>query len=147
MRPDILLFEKSAWDSAPLLIWDLEHALHRRRCFAHVIEVGFCTEISYSQKFQVNSEQLSVPTGMLGMLGPPFPLHEDGLACMGLVSHVMVPLRAICCGILPGNHWQSCLAQPGVLYFVSSYFIVFCFIFISAVRALRGEKNSKNSVW
>ena len=41
---------------------------------------------------------LGVPEGMLG---PPFPLRPDRLACMGLVSHVIVPLRAIRHGILP----------------------------------------------
>ena len=46
MRPDILLFEKSAWDNLSLSVRDLFHAQHRRRCIVHVVEVGFCTEIS-----------------------------------------------------------------------------------------------------
>ena len=59
MRPDILLFEKNARDKLPLSVQDLEHAQHRRRCIVHVVEDGFCTEISYSQKFEKKSEQHS----------------------------------------------------------------------------------------
>lgn len=57
MRPDILLFEKSVRDDLPLSLRHLEHAEHRRRCKVHVIEVGFCTEVSYFSKFKEKSEQ------------------------------------------------------------------------------------------
>ena len=57
IRPDILLFEKSADDSLPMSVQRLEHADNRRSCKVHVIEVGFCTEISYFQKFTEKSEQ------------------------------------------------------------------------------------------
>ena len=60
MRPDIMLFEKSSEDDLPLSVQDLQHAQHRRRCKVHVIEVGFCTEISYFQKFKEKCEQHSL---------------------------------------------------------------------------------------
>ena len=60
MRPDILLFEKSPDDSLPMSVQRLEHADNRRSCKVHVIEVGFCTEISYFQKFKEKSEQHSL---------------------------------------------------------------------------------------
>ena len=49
-----------------------------------------------------------------GMLGPSFLSCANRLACMGLVSRVIVPSGAICRGILPSSR----LAQPGVLYFI-----------------------------
>ena len=57
MGPDILLFEKNARDNSPLSVQGLEHAQHRRRCIVHVVEVGFCTEISL--KREVSSIALS----------------------------------------------------------------------------------------
>ena len=65
MRPDILLFEKSSDDSLPTCadmcqcnVWNmLTNADNRRDCKVHVIEVGFCTEISYFRKFKEKSEQ------------------------------------------------------------------------------------------
>ena len=36
------------------------------------------------------------------------------LSCSGMVSHLIVPLGAIPCGILP----SSCWAAPGVIYFI-----------------------------
>ena len=62
MRPDILLFQKSldACDSLPMSVQCLEHADIRRSCRVHVIEVGFCTEISYFQRFKEKSEQHSL---------------------------------------------------------------------------------------
>ena len=60
MRPDILVFEKSPDESLPMSVQRLEHADSRRSCKAHVIEVGFCTEISYFQKFKEKSEQHSL---------------------------------------------------------------------------------------
>ncbi len=57
LRPDILLFERSTQDNMPLSLADLEDAEHRRRCKVHVVEVGFCTEVSYPQKFKEKGEQ------------------------------------------------------------------------------------------
>ena len=59
---------------------------------------------------------LGVPQGMLGTR---FPSCPDRLACMGLVSNVIVPSRVIRHGILP----QSCLAQPGssLFYFIFAH--------------------------
>ena len=37
------------------------------------------------------------------MLGPTTPLMSNRLACWGLVSHLIVPLKGICCGILPSS--------------------------------------------
>ena len=59
MRPDILLFEKERMGQLASISPDLEQAQHRRRCIVHVVEVGFCTDISYSQKFKEKSEQQS----------------------------------------------------------------------------------------
>ena len=53
-----------------------------------------------------SSSQIRMGLGVSkGMLGPPgqgpLPSRPDRLACEGLVSHVIVPLRANCHGILP----------------------------------------------
>ena len=74
-----------------------------------------CIKIENVRCVASTSVGLGVSTGMLGR---PFLLRPDRLACMGLVSHVIILLRAILHGILP----QSRLAQPGVICFIS-----FCF--------------------
>ena len=52
MRPDLLLLERSSNDSLPLTLGDLQYPQHRRRCRANVIEVGYCTELAYAEKFK-----------------------------------------------------------------------------------------------
>ena len=69
-------------------------------------------------------EAYSIPPGGVGlgmlncMLGPTLPSDaQPGKAWVGLVPHLIVPLRAIHYGTLP----QSRLAQPGVVYFILFY--------------------------
>ena len=38
--------------SRPPTLHDLGRPQHRRNCRAHVVEVGFCTEVSYAQKYK-----------------------------------------------------------------------------------------------
>ena len=93
----------SAWGHAPVRP---KAAQNLHACF------GFPTRVG-----------LGVPKGMLG---PTFPSWTNRPACMGLVSHVIVPSRAIHRGILP---WSR-LAQPGVFYFILFYVILFLFILL-----------------
>ena len=69
MRPDLLLLERSSNDSLPLTLGDLQYPQHRRRCRAHVIEVGYCTELAYAQKFKEKQEQHSILLEHLRNLG------------------------------------------------------------------------------
>ena len=57
MRPDILLFERGSGDTLPIALQDLEHIQNRRRYKVHVVEVGFCTELAYAEKFKEKHEQ------------------------------------------------------------------------------------------
>ena len=57
MRPDMLLIEKHTGDDVLPTLHDLEQPRHRRCCRVHVVEVGFCTEIAYAQKYQEKHEQ------------------------------------------------------------------------------------------
>ena len=52
MRPDMLIFEKSASDTSPLNLDDLQQAANKRRCKVHIIEVGYCMEVGYISKYQ-----------------------------------------------------------------------------------------------
>ena len=52
MRPDLLLLERDSNDNVSLTLEDLQHPQHRRRCKVHVIEVGYCTELAYAEKFK-----------------------------------------------------------------------------------------------
>ena len=57
MRPDMLLIEKHIGDDLLPTLHDLEHPRHRRCCRVHVVQVGFCTEIAYAQKYKEKHEQ------------------------------------------------------------------------------------------
>ena len=59
MRPDLLLLERSSNDNLSLTLEDLQHPQHRRRCRVHVIEVGYCSELAYAEKFKEKHEQHS----------------------------------------------------------------------------------------
>ena len=115
MRPDILLFEKSPDDSLPMSVQRLEHADNRRSCKVHVIEVGFCTEISYFQKFKEKSEQHSLLLEHLrnagyaevqlhlmifGSTGGMFRLTASHLMHLG-VAHSRVE------AVLQAMHWKT----------------------------------------
>ena len=115
MRPDILLFEKSPDDSLPMSVQRLEDADNRRSCKVHVIEVGFCTEISYFQKFKEKSEQHSLLLEHLrnagyaevqlhlmifGSTGGMFRLTASHLMHLG-VAHSRVE------AVLQAMHWKT----------------------------------------
>ena len=57
MRPDMLLVEKIYKDGTHPSLHDLEHPQHRRNCKIYVVEVGFCTEVAYAQKYKDKYEQ------------------------------------------------------------------------------------------
>ena len=57
MRPDMLLIEKHTGDNVLPTLHDLEHPRHRRCCRDHVVEVGFCAEVAYAQKYREKHEQ------------------------------------------------------------------------------------------
>ena len=57
MRPDMLLIEKNTGDNVLPTLYDLEHPRHRRCCKVHVVEVGFCAEVAYAQKYKEKYEQ------------------------------------------------------------------------------------------
>ena len=112
MRPDILLFEKSPDDSLPTSVQHLEHADSRRSCKVHVIEVGFCTEISYFQKFKEKSEpkhslllehgrnagyaEVQLHLMIFGSTGGMFRLTASHLMHLGVVhSRVEAVLQAM----------------------------------------------------
>ena len=54
MRPDMLLIEKHTGDDVLPALHDLEHprGRHRKCCRVLVVEVGFCTEVAYAQKYK-----------------------------------------------------------------------------------------------
>ena len=93
MRPDILLFEKSPDDSLPMSVQRLEQADNRRSCKVHVIEVGFCTEISYFQKFKRRASSTACSwniSEMQDMQGCSFIFSslEAQVECSGLLPHI-----------------------------------------------------------
>ena len=115
MRPDILLFEKSPNDSLPMSIQRLEDADNRRSCKVHVIEVGFCTELSYFQKFKEKSEQhnlllehfrnagyadVQLHLLIFGSTGGMFRLTASHLMYLG-VAHARVE------AVLQAMHWKT----------------------------------------
>ena len=57
MRSNMLLIEKLASEDVLLMLHDLEHPRHRRCCRIHVVEVGFCAELAYAQKYKEKYEQ------------------------------------------------------------------------------------------
>ena len=57
MRPDMLLIEKHTSDDVLPTLHDLEHPRHRRCCRVHIVEVEFCTEVAYAQKYKEKYEQ------------------------------------------------------------------------------------------
>ena len=115
MRPDILLFERSACDSLPLIANDLQHAQHRQRCRVHVVEVGFCTEVAYPQKYKEKNEQhalllehlkkagyadVQLHLLIIGSTGGMFRLTALHLARLG-VTHQKVG------DVLQDLHWKA----------------------------------------
>ena len=52
-----MIIEKHTGDDVLPTIHDLEHPRHRRCCRVHVVEVGFCTEVAYAQKYKQKYEQ------------------------------------------------------------------------------------------
>ena len=65
MRPDMLIFEKSASDTESLNLDDLQQAVNRRRCKVHIIEVGYCMEVGYISKYQEKHMQHQTLIGHL----------------------------------------------------------------------------------
>ena len=57
MRPDMLLIEKHTSDDVPPTLRDLEIPQHRKTCRVHAVQLGFCTEVAYAQKFKDKFEQ------------------------------------------------------------------------------------------
>ena len=54
-RIDMLVIVKHT--NVPTALHDMEHQEHGRNCRVHVIEVGFCTEVAYAQKYKEKYEQ------------------------------------------------------------------------------------------
>ena len=115
MRPDMLLIEKHTGDNLLPKLHDLERPRHRRCCRVHVVEVGFCTEVAYSQKYKGKHEQHRTLLELLKSAGyADVQLHllifesTDGmfkltaLHLKGLgVSHVEVD------SLLQNMHWKA----------------------------------------
>ena len=112
MRPDMLLIKKHTGDDILLTLHDLEHPRHRRCCRVHVVEVGFCTEVTYAQKYKENYEQHRTLLDLLknagykvvqlhllivGSTGGMFKLTALHLKRLG-VSH-----PTVCCRICTGK--------------------------------------------
>ena len=57
MCPVMLLVEKISNDGTHPSLHDLVHPQHRRNCKMHVVEVGFCMEVVYAQKYKEKYEQ------------------------------------------------------------------------------------------
>ena len=115
MRPDILLFEKGAHDLAPLAAHQLRHAEHRQRCRVHVVEVGFCTEVAYPQKYKEKNEQhaplldhlkragyadVQLHLLILGSTGGMFRLTALHLAQLGIANQKVDD-------VLQDMHWKA----------------------------------------
>ena len=94
---------------------DLEHPRHRRCCRVHVVEVGFCTEIAYAQKYKEQYEQHRTLLDLLrnagyadvqlhllifGSTGGMFKLTALHLKRLG-VSHSKVD------SLLQDKHWKA----------------------------------------
>ena len=55
--PDMFLVEKHTGDDVLLTLQQSKHPKHRRNCKVHIVEVGFCTEVAYAQKYKESYEQ------------------------------------------------------------------------------------------
>ena len=115
MRPDMLLIEKHTGDDVLPTLHDLEHPRHRRCCRVHVVEVGFCTEVAYAQKYKGKHAQHRTLLDLLknagyadvqlhllifGSTGGMFKLTALHLERLG-VSHSNVD------SLLQDMHWKA----------------------------------------
>ena len=115
MRPDMLLIEKHTADDVLPTLHDLEHPRHRRCCRVNVVEVGFCTEVAYAQKYTEKYEQhrtllqflknagyadVQLHPLILGSTGGLYKLTALHLKRLG-VSHSAVD------SLLQDMHWKA----------------------------------------
>ena len=60
VQPDMLLFEQGPNEAYGQALESLRQIKHRRKCTAHIVEVGFCMEVGYMMKFQEKYAQHQV---------------------------------------------------------------------------------------
>ena len=69
MRPDILIFEKEDRENLSVRLVDLQDVQQRRLCKVHLLEVAYCMEVGYADKYREKTLQHAELMGHLRAAG------------------------------------------------------------------------------